>query len=437
MLLRNLLKIIKSNNFKLMESTMKEEILKHLDDAKDLERLYRSNGSLFKREFMAIYSEIGESPIAKSWYERLTYESELISKGNKKELLVVVLLALVAGLIVKLNAILGIDEEFYYSRNIGFVVFPVLFAYFAWINRLSLKKIIISGSFFVLLAVFINLLPNNQSDTVILACIHMPLLLWALLGVAFVADVEDRNTRSLAYLKYNGDLVVMSTLLIIAGMILSLVTIGLFELLGMNIEDFYMGNIGRVGFAITPIVATYLIQKNPQLVGRISPVIARIFSPLVLIMLVVYLVAIVYSGKDPYNDRAFLLIFNALLIGVLAVIYFSVSESSGNPVNKLRIWILFLLSAVTIIVNGIALSAILFRISEWGLTPNRTAVLGANTLVLVNLILVAVQLIKVISGKSNIDRIGIVISRYLPVYIIWAAIVTFVFPLLSQLGIGF
>ncbi len=220
-------------------------------------------------------------------------------------------------------------------------------------------------------------------------------------------------------------------------MILSLVTIGLFELLGMNIEDFYMGNIGRVGFAITPVVATYLIQKNPQLVGKISPVIARIFSPLVLIMLVVYLVAIVYSGKDPYNDRTFLLIFNALLIGVLAVIYFSVSESSGNPVNKLRIWILFLLSAVTIIVNGIALSAILFRISEWGLTPNRTAVLGANTLVLVNLILVAVQLIKVISGKSNIDRIGIVISRYLPVYIIWAAIVTFVFPLLSQLGIGF
>ncbi len=150
---------------------MKEEILKHLDDAKDLERLYRSNGSLFKREFMAIYSEIGESPIAKSWYERLTYESELISKGNKKELLVVVLLALVAGLIVKLNAILGIDEEFYYSRNIGFVVFPVLFAYFAWINRLSLKKIIISGSFFVLLAVFINLLPNKPvrySDS----CMH-------------------------------------------------------------------------------------------------------------------------------------------------------------------------------------------------------------------------------------------------------------------------
>lgn len=420
-----------------MESTMKEEILKHLDDAKDLERLYRSDGSLFKREFMAIYSGIEGNPLAEFWHERLTYESELINKGNKKELFIVVLLALVAGLIVKLNAILGIDEEVYLTRNIGFVVFPVLFAYFAWINRLPLKKIIMAGAVFVICAVYINFLPNNQSDIIILACIHMPLLLWALLSFAFVADTEDRNTQRLAYLKYNGDLVVMSTLLIIAGMILSLVTVGLFELLGMRIEDFYMGNIGRVGFAITPIVATYLIQRNPQLVGKVSPVIARIFSPLVLIMLIVYLIAIVYSGKDPYNDRAFLLIFNALLIGVLAVIYFSVSESSGTAVSKLRFWILFLLSIVTIIVNGIALSAILFRISEWGFTPNRTAVLGANTLVLVNLILVAVQLVKVIAGKSNTDKVGIVISRYIPVYIIWATIVTFGFPLLSQLGIGF
>ncbi|MEX2568811.1 MAG: hypothetical protein WD431_22910, partial [Cyclobacteriaceae bacterium] len=44
--------------------------------------------------------------------------------------------------------------------------------------------------------------------------------------------------------------------------------------------------------------------------------------------------------------------------------------------QKRELWVLLLLSAVTIIVNGITLSAILFRISEWGITPNRAAVLG-------------------------------------------------------------
>src|SRR5690606_41200120 len=94
-------------------------------------------------------------------------------------------------------------------------------------------------------------------------------------------------------------------------------------------------------------------------------------------MLVAYLVAIIYSGKDPYTDREFLLFFNLLLIGVMAIIFYSVAESSGIKA-KLQVWVLFLLSLLTIAVDGIALSAILFRITEWGITPNRAAVLGSN-----------------------------------------------------------
>jgi hypothetical protein len=91
---------------------------------------------------------------------------------------------------------------------------------------------------------------------------------------------------------------------------------------------------------------------------------------------------------------------------------------------------LLLLSVVTIIVNGVALSAILFRISEWGVTPNRIVVLGGNILILVNLLLVTARLSRVVSGKSDITGVGKVIAYYLPVYIAWAAIVTFLFPFL-------
>src|SRR5690606_13300468 len=152
---------------------------------------------------------------------------------------------------------------------------------------------------------------------------------------------------------------------------------------------------------------------------------ARIFSPLVLVMLVVYVIAMVYSGKDPYNDREFLLIFNVLLIGVMAIIFFSVAGSSGTRKSKPEVLILILLSVVTILVNGIALSAILFRISEWGITPNRVAVLGANLLILINLVMVTGQLLKVTAKKANLHGVGKVISSYLTVYIIWAIIVTF------------
>ena len=158
--------------------------------------------------------------------------------------------------------------------------------------------------------------------------------------------------------------------------------------------------------------------------------IAKIFSPLVLVMLLIYLVAMAYSGKDPYNDREFLLIFNVLLIGVMAIIFFSVAETSKAQKSNAEIWILFLLCLITVIVNGIALSAILFRISEWGITPNRMAVLGGNILILINLLLVSVQLFRVLSKKAAISGVGKTIASYLPVYAAWTIVVTFLFPLL-------
>jgi hypothetical protein len=145
-------------------------------------------------------------------------------------------------------------------------------------------------------------------------------------------------------------------------------------------------------------------------------------------MLVIYLGAMAVGRKDPYNDREFLLIFNALLVGVMAIIFFSVAETIKGSKHRAEVWILFLLSVVTIVVNGVALSAILFRISTWGFTPNRTAVLGSNLLILLNLLLVAGQLYKVLANKTGISMVGNVIARYLPVYAVWAAIVTFLFP---------
>src|SRR5690606_10455512 len=102
------------------------------------------------------------------------------------------------------------------------------------------------------------------------------------------------------------------------------------ELIGINIQQFFENYLVVFGLPAIPILATFLTHTNPQLVNKVSPIIAKLFSPAVLIMLLVYLAAIVYSGKDPYNDREFLLLFNSLLIGVMALIFFSVAEGTGN-----------------------------------------------------------------------------------------------------------
>ncbi|MES2419040.1 MAG: hypothetical protein V4541_12695 [Bacteroidota bacterium] len=409
---------------------MKDEILSHLNEPKQLEQLYRNNKAAFKRAFGTLYPEIKGNPIADSWNERLNYESEEINWGNGRTLLMVIMASLVAGLIARLPIFLSINEDYFYPRNIGFIVFPLLTTYFAWKNKVSTGKVVFIVGITLVSLIFINLFPDDKkSDTLVLSCLYLALLLWSVLGFAFVGSQKNSEKR-LSFLKYNGDLIVITTLILIAGGILSAITVGLFSLIGFKIEEFYFQNVGIFGLAAAPIMGTYLIQTNPQLVGKVSPVIAKLFSPLVLVMLVVYLVAIVYSGKNPYNDREFLLLFNALLIGVMAIIFFSVAETAKAAKSYSQTWILFLLAAITIVVNGVALSAIVFRILEWGITPNRAAVLGGNILILINLLLVTIQLFNVIRKKADLTVVGKTIAFYLPVYFVWTIFVTFIFPLI-------
>jgi hypothetical protein len=407
------------------------EILAKIDNPRELEKLYQHNKTAFKTEFNILYTELTNNKLAEYWNERLNYESSEISWGSRKELVFVIIASLLSGVIAKLPELLNIDPNLFYQRNAGFIIFPILTSYFIWKNSLPTKKIVLAGVAFLVALILINLLPaDNKSHTLILSCIHLPIFLWAILGFSYLGDDIKSYHKRLDFLRYNGDLAIMSGLLVIAGGVLTGITIGLFDLIGFKIEKFYTNYIVICGLAAVPIVATYITQTNPQLVNRVSPVIAKIFSPLVLITLVVYLVAILFSGKDPYNDREFLMIFNFLLIGVMAIILFSVAETFKKNESKTGSFILLALSIVTIIVNGIALSAILFRISTWGITPNRLAVLGANILMLTNLLIITFKLFKNVTKKAAINEVENAISMFLPVYIVWTIIVTFIFPLI-------
>ncbi|MBC7887953.1 MAG: hypothetical protein H7Z13_08680 [Ferruginibacter sp.] len=410
---------------------MRAEIKNNLDNPGQLERMYRDNRTTFKREFNIIYPEIQETATAQIWKARLNFENEEISWGTNKELTFVLVAAFIAGLIAKIPDFAGIKPDYFYPRNIAFVVFPLLTAYFAWKHKIQMKSMLIVSAAFLVSVIYINLLPDDtKSDTLILACIHLPLFLWAALGFTFVGDKLNNNKRRLDFLRYNADLVVMTTIIGIAGALLTVITFGLFQLIDIKIEEFYSRYVGIWALASAPIVATYLVRTNPQLVNKVSPVIAKVFTPLVLVTLIVYLVALVFTGKDPYNDREFLLIFNLLLIGVMAIILFSVAETQRNADSKIGTILLFGLSIVTVIVNGIALSAILFRISEWGITPNRLAVLGGNVLMLTNLLMVTYRLFKTIKDNSEIEKVENSIASFLPIYCIWTIFVTFIVPVL-------
>jgi hypothetical protein len=410
---------------------MREILLNNLHDADQLEKLYRSNSSTFKETFLLLYPEIQDEKLAKYWNARLAYDKSEISWGKKSDWIFVIVASLLAGLIAKIPAIFNIKLEFFYTRNIGFVVFPALASYFIWKRNIPMPRILFTAAAFMIAAVYMNLLPDlPNNDTIILACLHLPFLLWALLGINYVGlDLRDDESR-LDFLRFNGDFLILSGILVIVGGLFTAIVIGLFKAIGIKIEDFYFDYLAVFAGAALPIMSTFITQSNPSLVNKVSPVIAKICSPIVLIMLLVYLGAVLFSDKDPYNDRNFLLVFNLLLLGVMAIILFSLAETSKDYANPWSLIVLLAIAIVTMVVNGIALAAILFRISEWGITPNRLAILGANFLMLANLVLIAFRLFNRVIRKDEKSSAENAIANFLPIYILWAMVVVFVFPLL-------
>jgi len=388
-----------------MSHDLQNAILKNIQDVHGLEELYRKDKSAFKKEFNIIYPEISSVAVAQYWNERLNHVSAPSIFLTKQELIFIVAAVSVAGCIAKLPHWMHWNPDHFSPIGI-----------------------------FIISAIFINTLPiNEKSDTLLLSCIHLPIFLWSVVGFVFAGNAFNSPTKRIGFLRLNGDILVMGAVMLMASGLFTVITMGLFNLIGINIQDIFANYIVIWGLPAIPIVATVLVKQHPHLVGNVSPMIAKIFTPLVTLTLFIFLIGVISTGKDPYNDREFLFILNAMLIGVMAIIFFSFSEFSIAPMNRWQLIMLFTLLVLAVVNNSIALSAIIYRLSLFGLSPNRLAVIGSNLLILLHLIFVGYRIFRVIQKKGSVEKIENSIATFLPVYSFWAAVVAFLFPIIFNM----
>ena len=416
---------------------MKQSIKENIDHPEQLEKLYQADKKNFKNKFFELYDEISTYKSASFWKARLEFDakSESNSIVKKTDIYYLIITCLITGFLVKLPQLfdLNLTDYFYYEKNVGLIMLMGLSAYFFLTkSKLNQKHLMISIAVFMASAIYINLLPSNRdSDSINLAYIHLPLLLWCLYGLIFIDfDTKDKSKR-IDYIKYNGDIAILAAIILITGGILTAVTLGLFSAIELDIEKFYTDYIVIIGLVSVPIIATYIVKNFPSVTNKIAPIIATIFSPLVLITLVIYLISMLITGKiDLYNDRNFIVIFNGMLLGVMAIIVFSVSENSTHKKQRFNELILFALTSVTLVIDLVALSVIIYRLATFGFTPNRTAILGSNLLIFGNLVLIMIDLYKVLFKGKEIKTVELTIANYLPLYIVWTIFMTFIFPII-------
>lgn len=409
----------------------REEIIKEIENPKALEKMYNQNKSEFKALLKDLYDENPDSQILEVWYYRL-FSEEGMQKTRiilNKGFIIMLALAILSGIISRFTYYL-VSQHNVSEINFLFGVVPFIGVLFLFENPLPKKSVAIIGSVLLLLIMYFNILPNDYSDRIIITYLHLPVLLWVMLGYVFVLQDYKNDRQTLAYLKFNGEFLLIYVFIAIAGVVLSLVTMLLFSFINLDIYQFYFENIVLVGVASLAVFTSYFVLHDLKIAKYVLPLLAKIFGPLFLVTLLLFLISIIFTASNPFTDRDFLLLFNAILVLVLGVTVFSVIERSENSEKDIFDYVNIGMLITALIINVIALSAIIFRLTSYGITPNRVAVILMNLIVFAHLLLITIPYFKFIFRGSAIEFVGKAITKYMIVYGVWATVVILLFPLL-------
>ena len=403
-----------------------DQLRASLDNPVALEALYQQDQGAFRAAFSEAAGAAPRSPVIDVWRARLDYRAPARAWAGPP-FYAALALAIGVALLVRLPA-LAVDRDFYYPHFApSLVVFSVA-AYFL-AKRREQRTLVIGAALALVIAVYTGVLPSGEAPSIVMALIHLPILVWAFLGLAFTGrDWRDPEAR-IRFVRYNGDLLILGVLVGLSGLVFSGLTVGLFSLVTKDADKLYFQNVGVMGAVAVPVAATYLYDVVFNGRTGIAPVLARAFAPLFLVMSTAYLAVALIGGQNPFLDRQFLITVNGLLLIVLGMTVFTIAERGDVARPGFGDYVTVALLAVTLLIDAVALSAIVFRLSEYGFTPNRVVVLGANVVILGHLVRMCWTSLGFVRGTRDAKAVRAAVATYLPIYVAWAALVAFVLPL--------
>ena len=341
-------------------------------------------------------------------------------------------LAVAAAVAVKVPVLFGLDldpDAGFYARNASLFVLPFLTAWFAWEHQLESRRMIPLAVAFVAAAVFANAWPFVPGGaTEMLAALHLPIALWLVVGVAHAGGRWAETDLRMHFVRFSGELFIHYVLIALGGGVMMALTAALFMSIGIDVEPFFESWILPCGAAGAVLVAAWLVESKQGLTGSLAPVLARIFSPLFVILLWAFLVILFSTGRGIDVERNMLIAFDLLLVVVLGLLLYSVSARDTLAPPGAFDYVQVALLSGALLADTVALIAIAARITEFGASPNRVAALGVNVILLVNLAGSAVSYGRFLGGHGSFASLERWQTGYLTVLVAWAITVVVLFP---------
>ncbi|PZR52568.1 hypothetical protein DNL40_11630 [Xylanimonas oleitrophica] len=381
----------------------------------------------------AVSREFAREHSDRLWKQLVLVPGEPGARTWWRDLAVLLAFALGAGLAIKI-LVAATADEMVMVRNAAFVVLPFLAGWFAWKRRPAPVVAAVVVTVAAVLALAVNLypfVPAGEGDpgmTAVLAATHAPVVLWLLVGVFYAGGAWRSHPRRMDFVRFTGELAVYLALIALGGGLLIGLTFGVLSLVEVDFEAALSGWVLPFAMPGALLVAAWLVEAKKSVVENIAPVLTRVFTPLTIVMLAAMFVVLLVGGPLTAVDRELLILMDAVLVLVLALLLYSISARDPHARPGVFDWVQLVLVGAALAVDAVALTAMVTRIAEFGLTANKTAALGLNLVLLAHLVWAARLGLGFVRGRQPFAAVERWQTAYLPAYGAWAAVVVLLFP---------
>lgn len=362
-------------------------------------------------------------------------------EGGRRSLITMLVFAVLAAVAIQVARILattngggatqlfGDPSATWFLRDLGLFVLPVLAGYLAVLRGMRWSRIAWIAGIVAAVALAVNLYPYEAgSSTETLVGLHLPVVLWFAVGVAYVAGQLRSSARRMDFIRFTGEWAIYYTLIALGGGVLVFLTVQVLAPIAPDAIDEVLTWVLPSGGAAGVVVAAWLVEAKKSVVENLAPVLTALFTPLFAVMLVVAAVGYLVAGIGREFDRELLTVFDVLMLVVLALVVYGISARGSGRGARTMDAIRLAAVIAAIVLDVLVLVSMVARIGEFGLTPNRVAALGLNLVLLANLagsMWLGVR--QFMTGGSAI-RVERWQTAYLPVFAAWVLAVTIVVP---------
>lgn len=262
------------------------------------------------------------------------------------------------------------------------LVLAILFGLGAWKGWMPSRVFVVAPG-----------LPGDSAvvDEAGLIALHLPLVCWAVLAATLCAGMPDLWKQLYAFVLKSAETIVTAGLYLIAGVVFSGLTYGIFSVLGVDIPNEFAMRFAAWGLGVIPLLAVATVydptrspldQSWDTGLARVIRILVRLLLPLTLAVLVVYVAYFIpMYFMRAFKQRETLIVYNATIVAIIAVLATAapgLDERLAGRGSQILRWAIIVAGVLTLLLNAYALAAIVGRTISGGYSPNRHAVIGWN-----------------------------------------------------------